>query len=434
MNLLPPSLAVNLSQGSYQVVNPRAGQMESRDLGMLLGCDPGFLVSGKDRSESRLGSAKSGALPGGVNALPRAANVMTSGFSPLSLATRGKSFSDFSDGVDRNFGYVAIGNPSYRGGLWDRHMVIVTRGTLEPKFTSNDWISNYNIGLQPGPNGLLVHAGFNRIWSGFQDFVLAAVKLHNPDHIHCVGHSLGGALASMNAELLSGMGRSVALYTFGAPRVGTIGFAQSMTSALQGRIKRVYHPADPVPMIPLLPFLHAPLSSGIRLSVPAGALVDGDTHLMASYVALVGDQEWGQLEAANTMLGDFQIDRWLKDSASMNRGFLMRSATLLEMIAKGLGRLIVKAIALGILSGLSAGITSTLTALDFISWLLARAAEIHNAIRDEIVGLVKAIFGFLGRALTVTIELTAKMLRWVLDLLFDFLAGVARGAVDKLGL
>ena len=110
----------------------------------------------------------------------------------------------------------------------------------------------------------------------------------------------------------------------------------------------------------------------------------------------------------------------------------MRSAALLERIGAGLARLIARAAIYVIGSGLSAAVTATLTSLDFIAWLLARAATMADAIREEITGLVNAIFGFLGRMSGGMVELTRTALRWVLDLLFTFLASVARNAIERL--
>lgn len=411
MSLLPPAMAAALADGVYGANGNPLLEVQERTL--LLRCEPHFSIQ----------------RPGGGDSHPFAR--ATSGDAPsAAVGWLGDQLSPglFSP-VETDFGYVATGN-----GIWRDHMVVVTRGTMGPKGISADWLSNYNVGLRPGPGGRMVHAGFHRIWSQFREFVNNAAALYRPTHIHCVGHSLGGALAGLNAVALAQAGRNnVALYTFGAPRVGTLGFATEASVRLSGRIKRVYHPSDPVPMIPLLPFLHAPLSSGIRLAGPAGALIDPDAHDMsASYERLVGQQSWGSLENANTMLGDFQIDSWLQQAARHRGGFAMRSAALLERIGAGLARLIARAAIYVIGSGLSAAVTATLTSLDFIAWLLARAATMADAIREEITGLVNAIFGFLGRMAGSMVELTRTALRWVLDLLFTFLASVARNAIERL--
>lgn len=412
MNLLPAQKAAALAEGVYGVNRNPLASAEARSL--LLNCEPEFSIQWpRGMAESPFARSQSGALPSGVS-------LIDSAFG----GRLGETFAP----VASDFGYVAMGN-----GDWAGHMIIVTRGTMGAMGTSADWISNFNVGLQPGPGGRLVHAGFNTIWAGFTGFVNDAVTAYAPRHIHCLGHSLGGALANLNALMLARADQDVALYTFGAPRVGALDFATEATARLRGRAKRVFHPADPVPMIPLLPFLHAPLAGGIRLSAPAGALIDSDAHNMqASYMRLVGRNDWGALESAATLMGDFQIDSWLQGAARQRGGFVMRSAALLERVAAGLARLIARALVYVIGSGISAAVTATLTSLDFIAWLLARAATMADALREQVTGLVNAIFGFLGRVGSGIVSLTQAALRWVLNLLYDFLASVARRAFDRL--
>lgn len=75
--------------------------------------------------------------------------------------------------------------------------------------------------------------------------------------VHCIGHSLGGAIANLAAEWAANtLNKKVKLYTFGSPRVGFAsgGFANKLTTALlPENIHRVYHNNDPVPMIPTFP-------------------------------------------------------------------------------------------------------------------------------------------------------------------------------------
>lgn len=435
MKLLRPSMAARLAQGVYEVNTELVRPMA--ELAIELKCEPQFTLSAPRtgahvlaaKSSNRaihsnarrvdpgkrtlLATSESGGLPGGFRLLggKRGLQALPEMFQPK------KS----------NFGYVAMGT-----GGWKGHMIIVTRGTMgEGKFAP-DWLSNYNIGLQPGPGGALVHAGFHTVWSGFRSFVKDAIATYAPVSIHCVGHSLGGALASLNAQMLAQSGKHVALYTFGAPRVGTMAFVTE-TASLGIEAKRIYHPADPVPMIPMMPFLHAPISGGIRLNAPAGLLVDSSAHFMAtSYRPLVGNQSWAALEAVGPVMSEFQVDSWLQQAAKHRGGFVMRSAALLEKIGVGLARLIKKAAIYGIGSGLGAGFTATLTTLDYVAWLLSRAADMVKVIGEEIKGLVNAIFGFLGRVTNSIESLTQRALRWVLDLLFGFLASIAHNAIDRL--
>lgn len=421
MKLLSPRKAAALADNVY-AVNENPG-LTSAERILLVGSEPEFSVvrpqqawakgQGRDASHP-FARAESGTAYGGL--------------APLWPLDR------LFNPVESDFGYCAIGNKG-----WQRHMIIVTRGTMGASKLAPDWISNYNVGLRPAIGGGAAHAGFLTIWQQFMPFIEKCLRFYSPTYVHCVGHSLGGALATLNANYIaSRRAASVALYTFGAPRVGDLAFATQLTLRVGAeRMKRVYHPADPVPMIPLLPFIHAPLGGGIRLDAPAGALIDDKAHDMAgSYRAAVrrfGQRDgWGELEGAHRMLGDFQIDRWLRQAAAHKGGWLMRSAVLLENIGRGLGRLLQRAAVMVIGSGLSAAATAALTSLDLIAWLLARAVQISAEIAEEVAGLVRAIFGFLGRAAAGAVDLTRRALRWVLDLLYSFLAAAAHVAIGRL--
>ncbi|MEI6486446.1 MAG: lipase family protein [Sphingomonadales bacterium] len=425
MKLLPPKLAASLADTVYAINDnplletgrPRSSMDAAQDRGLLLGIGGQFAIRPPQSGDAYpFMRAQSGGspLPGG-NWM--ASQLDSHVFTP----------------VRSDFGYIATGE-----GEWQRHMVIVTRGTMGPETSkiSPDWLTNYNIGMDRGPGGHKVHAGFHRVWAQFRDFVDAAVATYKPELIHCVGHSLGGALATLNAvHVAQSTGRPVALYTFGAPRVGALPFATEASWRLSGRLKRVYHPADPVPMIPLLPFLHAPLSSGIRLPNEDKGIMDGSAHNMTnSYRRLVSRfDDWGGLENANVVVNDFQIELWLRMAAKGgNGGFLMRSTALLETIGHALSLVVARAAFYVLGSGISAAATSMLTSLDYLAWLLERGAEMVDTLREQLTGLVNAIFGYLGRIANSAADLSRKALRWVLDLLFSMLASAARVAIDRL--
>ncbi len=432
-------MAARLADGVYNVNTDLAGQLDT--LTIALECNPQFnlrapLEGAATLTPARLNralygnSVRAGARkPGGGNTFASSySGGLPSGFRLFGSNRLERAVPETFMPKKSNFGYVAMGTSK----AWKGHMIIVTRGTMGENKFSPDWLSNYNIGVRPGPGGAPVHAGFHTVWSGFRSFINDAIATFSPTAIHCVGHSLGGALASLNAQMLARSGKNVALYTFGAPRVGTLPFIYE-TASLGIQTKRVYHPADPVPMIPMMPFLHAPISGGIRLNAPAGLLVDFGAHDMAkSYRSKVKGRTWGDLEAVGPIMSDFQVDSWLQQAATRRGGYTMRSAALLERIAIGLARLIKKAGIYVLGSGISARISATLTTLDFVAWLLARAAEMAKVIADELLGLVNAIFGFLGRVGNMVESLTQRALRWVLDLLFSFLASVAHNAIDRL--
>ncbi|HEX4888454.1 MAG TPA: lipase family protein, partial [Luteibaculaceae bacterium] len=145
------------------------------------------------------------------------------------------------------FGFVAHGTGSRANEL-----VLVTRGT---NFQHNkfDLATNANIGYGIGPRGNVVHRGFLKTFKSYQSQLVSFVSqggAKRPSTIHCMGHSLGGALANLNACMLRNAGFNVCLYTIGAPRVGIVSYAQDITKQIApGQIRRIANPCDPVPMV-----------------------------------------------------------------------------------------------------------------------------------------------------------------------------------------
>ena len=137
------------------------------------------------------------------------------------------------------------GNPERPGtqGLIVFHKdsaFIVFRST-EAKF--NDWYTDSKIRLVRYPFGPgEVHRGFLEAFSTVvpgkgespsQDFEKVEQKLKETQHIWLMGHSLGGALASIASCWLLHRGIKVSgLYTFGTPRIGNDEYRNHMNAKL----------------------------------------------------------------------------------------------------------------------------------------------------------------------------------------------------------
>ncbi len=389
MPLLTPTQAAAIARGVYRLREDSVSTVV-QERGQLLGCEGLFAASDSGRFE-----AKSGGLL----------------WKKLS-----------------GFGFVAIGEGMFSGDL-----LIATRGTQ----TQLDWLSNFNVAMQMGPCGLPVHAGFNEIWKGFAPEVRAMLKGRSPTRIHCVGHSLGGALATLNADLLSeGKVAEVVLYTFGCPRTGDGIFARSLTQRLGAKhIFRVCHPADPVPMIPLFPFWHLPFGgAGLSIANSANALVSIDAHLMPpSYIPGVHDRSWANLGHGGTPANEAQqVKGWLERAAEGKGGFVMGSARLLSMIGRALAWLMAQAGKL-VMGSIGVAVAASATVLDQLAWMLGQAAQLSKEVGIQIKGLIGAIFSFLGRKAVQTANVTAAFLRWVLELLFSSLRTLAQRALGMIG-
>ncbi|KKY17792.1 extracellular protein [Phaeomoniella chlamydospora] len=95
--------------------------------------------------------------------------------------------------------------------------------------------------------------GFWDSWLEARDGILSAIKDASdsyPDYENViVGHSLGGAIATIAAGQLRTEGYPAGLFTFGSPRVGNPTTAEYI-SAQDGEQYRVTHTDDLVPKLP----------------------------------------------------------------------------------------------------------------------------------------------------------------------------------------
>jgi triacylglycerol lipase len=320
------------------------------------------------------------------------------------------------------FGYMAAGQGRFQGEL-----LCATRGTAG--FV--DWLSNLNVGVVSGPSGRMVHAGFNTIRKSFAHEIEQFLRGRNPSHIHCVGHSLGGALAMLNADYFSASKIApVTLYTFGAPRTGLSSFAGSLTDRVgRSRIFRVSHMADPVPMIPIFPFEHLPVGTpGYMVGAPIGGLrVNVNSHLMpTTYLPLTHEKSWATLANPASIVSEQEVNAWMAATNEGN-GIVAHSASALRMLGRVLVW-IVKQTA-NVVVGTAA--TTAFTLLDRLAALLHTGASALVKLSQYTMALVRGIMRFVGLAAQTTYDLTLGFLRWTLSMLFTSLSRIASLAISS---
>lgn len=318
------------------------------------------------------------------------------------------------------FGYVAWGQGARQG-----ECLIAVRGTD----SRPDWLSNFRFGGVVGPSGYLVHAGF---WRGAQS-VLPQIQqqLHgrSPSALHIVGHSLGGAMATLIADSLSNIGCPMKLYTFGAPRCGVEEHAEYLTSKLGAEnIYRAYHDTDPVPMVPPFPYFHVPYGSNAYRLKGAGTLISVPSHLMPSYRASVAGCTWASLPVTLPRHNSFEAaGDWLSQVSKDSGPFIMMSATALRLILSALDW-IVKQIGRSVALQLFAGATL----LDGLARLLYNGALLSVELGETIRNLMNAALRFMGRTAMAAANMTVAFIEYVLGMLFHFVAALARRAIDML--
>lgn len=168
------------------------------------------------------------------------------------------------------FGFTLIGKNKYQGQAF-----ILFRGT---QYLA-DWLTNLNVMTSKSCYHQAVHDGFNQAFKSMKPQLIqfvSALRKHNVTTIHCVGHSLGGALATLCGEWIKfSQGIKPYIYTYGSPRVGLQGFSHMCTTSIGSeRIYRVYHKTDVVPYIPIWPFVHTP-DSGTEYYLFSPGLIPG---------------------------------------------------------------------------------------------------------------------------------------------------------------
>lgn len=324
------------------------------------------------------------------------------------------------------FGVCAFG-----AGGHDKEIFLVFRGSTSANRNA-DWVSNARIGLQFSSNGLPVHLGFNQIFTSMlpaiRDFLGSQPGATGT--IHCIGHSLGGAVATLAADWASGNRvNPVRLYTFGAPRPGLTLFASNLSRKLgKDRIYRTYHATDPVPMIPLFPFVHPPLPGYGHFIPSSEAILSAEAHDMSRYVASVRDSSWKELQRrAPPYHADHAIEEWLKSTFPVNAAspkiWHWINAALVYVLRKilGVGAVMLQGVFMG-----------AFTLADSIAWMLRKGIDLGERIGVWVQHLMRKIMQALGmRIARSRDDLTRDLMRRVLTHLMQRTAEEARRAIQR---
>lgn len=301
------------------------------------------------------------------------------------------------------FGFTLIGKGALQG-----HAVILFRGT---QYLA-DWLTNVNISVSRSTSGQPVHDGFNLTFktmeSSIKEFMGTLIK-NKITQIHCIGHSLGGALATICADWIrSSYKIKPYLYIFGSPRVGLMGFADCCTTNLGAeRIFRAYHKTDIVPCIPTWPFIHTP-NSGTDYYLPSPGVVPGPTyHGMDKYVESVSGKNWASLAALDMeKKTESGIVIWLKSSTPVGL-----TITALEWLNQALVYVLKQCLngAAWIVSGVMG---TSFTLMDQLSYVLQKGIDISENVSSLVVHLIRKIMGILGMNRTLkAADLTRDFIR-----------------------
>ncbi|KAH5999947.1 hypothetical protein HBI83_221260 [Parastagonospora nodorum] len=159
-------------------------------------------------------------------------------------------------------GYIAVDHTN-------KLVVVSFRGSL----TVDAWVTNYEFDTVDSDvcSGCTAHRGFWNSWVIARDTVNPAVQQASatfPKYkIVVVGHSLGGAVATLAAASLRNSGYKVALYNFGSPRVGGAKISNYITNQSGGNF-RFTHRNDLVPKVPLMTMGYNHISPEYYIDTP----------------------------------------------------------------------------------------------------------------------------------------------------------------------
>lgn len=141
-----------------------------------------------------------------------------------------------------------IGVVSFRGTSNMQNLSLDFQARIVPVEAS--WM--LSLAEENGISNVKAHNGFLAAFMSIRGPLIEAVqKLHVP-FIWCVGHSLGGALATLAAaelHLATASNVQIGLCNFGSPRVGNAAFVRLVSCATSACV-RVVHSNDPVARIP----------------------------------------------------------------------------------------------------------------------------------------------------------------------------------------
>ncbi len=348
-------------------------------------------------------------------------NKSTSPHHHLKAEVGGRIILNHTDG----FGVCAQGN--------NDDLFLIFRGTTSAN-RGADFFTDARIGIENSTAGLPVHLGFNNCFSSMLPEIRSFFGAHTSGGktVHCIGHSLGGAVASLAADWVArNTIHTAKLYTFGAPRVGTDWFVKSTTDAILSKnIHRVYHRTDPVPMVPLYPFMHAAYGQEGHYLFSAEPLTSGKAHEMAKYIESVDLKTWEQLsetpESPYTI--ESAIESWLKSKSPVDTS----SAAFWRWIDSAL-IYVLKKVSMAAIISLQGAFTTTFTIADKMAYILAKGIDLAENISIWVEHLMRKLMQALGMQVAKSKEeLTRSLISNVLARIVEKANKEVRNALRQL--
>ncbi|WP_028773901.1 lipase family protein [Shewanella waksmanii] len=326
---------------------------------------------------------------------------------------------------ETGFSAMGIGKGKHEGDA-----IITIRGTHLPSLA--DWGTNLQLALHTADNNQPVHGGFQRAFSSlkpqFQQFLNQWQTNNSTGTVHCVGHSLGGALATLTADWISSRyTKNVNLYTFGAPRVGQLGFALKNTTKVPNNY-RCTHGADLVPKVPLWPFFHSPYkgfeyrldrSQGLSMEAHGMSPLEGGNP---GYLVSANCEDWSSLQRkSNEYLQPVRLKYENRNQASYSDYWSERLSAALITLLRETGYYAAVAV--------QATISAGATFYDLVARTLETIAKTATKAADQVKGLLGHMLAFAGSAVTLVADLTYHTIRAIFNKMLKRLYAGVREAL-----
>ncbi len=321
------------------------------------------------------------------------------------------------------FGYVLHFE---RGG--QRHAVIAVRGT-RPELGWYDLGTDFRFAHTGFGDFGRVHKGFaNAFGSICAQLQREQGAILTADVIHCVGHSLGGAIATLAAGHYARLNKPVRLYTFGSPRVGYRDAHEAFERRIgKGNIYRVAHNRDPITMLATYPYKHvlAPYTdpNNFTLNSPLSN-ISMDNHDMQAYAGtLRGADDWSAVRgiAAACDHSNSKLAQALMADTSMS---WFRKLTLNTLAA-------LLTLFEDVLRGAARGFYDAVTGIDVIAAIICDGVKLLGEVGERLKNLLRMAARWADIHVANDASLTNTVIRAILQAMTSRINQVGIAALQR---
>jgi triacylglycerol lipase len=325
--------------------------------------------------------------------------------------------------VTSGFGYTLTYRANRR-----THVVLAMRGTRPEMAGKPDLLTDARGALTMCGGIGLVHKGFKATFDSVLPSLQRDAKLiASADVVHVVGHSLGGAIATIIAANYAINGKAVRLYTFGSPRVGGMGCHKLIENRIgKENIFRVAHDLDPISLIGPFPYIH--VNGGRRdennmtLASPTSKLISVANHDMAEYIKSVADLDWAGVRKESTRVDkdNSLLVTWMLNKGEDHSWVKVASVHTLSILLKMFNH---------VLKALGTAAIIAVTAIDLLAEILYTGLYKSAQLGGIILSLLKDAAVWAGVQMGKGAEFTAQIIAAILAKMLATLRALAAQAM-----